>query len=85
MDNVSRSLCFVHHEEHELSDNSDSELRALRVLRGESIFAVNPEEPFLLTIVRFPVYLGVFGIVESRKREKRNKFRDRLKGVKSWI
>ena len=29
-----------------VSDKRDSELRDLRVLRGEIIFTVNPEEPF---------------------------------------
>jgi hypothetical protein len=28
-----------------VSDDKDSELRALRVLRGENIFTVIPEEP----------------------------------------
>jgi len=30
-----------------VAENLNSELRALRVLRGENIFAINPEEPKL--------------------------------------
>lgn len=47
VDNTSRPVYFVHHEEHEeqkVPDNQNSELRALRVLRGGNIFTVNPEE-----------------------------------------
>jgi hypothetical protein len=47
VDNASPSLCFVHHEAHEGHKGSDilnSELRALRVLRGEDIFTAIPEE-----------------------------------------
>jgi len=48
VDTVSRSAYFVHHEgtkDTKGSDNLFSELRDLRVLRGENIFTVNPENP----------------------------------------